>query len=79
MVLISTKFPKIAEESESAGDAPQGSFRELLKYPHFVQGVLAQFFYIGAQVGTWSYFITYVQDYTHLPPKRPQDIFSPAR
>ena len=30
---------------------------------------MAQFFYIGAQVGTWSYFITYVQDYTHLPEK----------
>jgi FHS family L-fucose permease-like MFS transporter len=69
VVLMSTRFPKIAEESGSAGDAPKGSFRELLKYPHFVQGVLAQFFYIGAQVGTWSYFITYVQDYTHLPEK----------
>jgi FHS family L-fucose permease-like MFS transporter len=69
VVIMSTKFPKIAEESESAGDAPKGGFRELLKYPHFVQGVLAQFFYIGAQVGTWSYFITYVQDYTHLPEK----------
>jgi FHS family L-fucose permease-like MFS transporter len=69
VVLMSTKFPKIAEESGSASDAPKGSFRELLKYPHFVQGVLAQFFYIGAQVGTWSYFITYVQDYTHLPEK----------
>jgi FHS family L-fucose permease-like MFS transporter len=69
VVLMSTKFPKIAEESNVVGDAPKGNFRELLKYPHFVQGVLAQFFYIGAQVGTWSYFITYVQDYTHLPEK----------
>jgi FHS family L-fucose permease-like MFS transporter len=66
---MGTKFPKIAEESDSAGGRPKGSFRELLKYPHFVQGVLAQFFYIGAQVGTWSYFITYVQDYTYLPEK----------
>src|ERR1700733_7249960 len=69
VVIMRTKFPKIAEESISAGDAPKGSFRGLLKYPHFVQGVLAQFFYIGAQVGTWSYFITYGQDYTHLPEK----------
>ncbi len=69
VVLMSTKFPKIAEESDPAADAPKRSVRELLKYPHFVQGVLAQFFYIGAQVGTWSYFITYVQDYTHLPEK----------
>jgi FHS family L-fucose permease-like MFS transporter len=69
VVIMRTKFPKIAEESISVGEAPKGSFRGLLKYPHFVQGVLAQFFYIGAQVGTWSYFITYVQDYTHLPEK----------
>ena len=69
VVIMSTKFPKLAEESIATGDAPQGSFRGLLQHRHFVQGVLAQFFYIGAQVGTWSYFITYVQDYTHLPEK----------
>jgi MFS transporter, FHS family, L-fucose permease len=69
LLMMGTKFPKIAEESDAAGERPKGSFRELLKYPHFVQGVLAQFFYIGAQVGTWSYFITYVQDYTHVPEK----------
>ena len=31
--------------------------------------MLAQFLYIGGQVGTWSYFIQYVQDYTHQPEK----------
>jgi MFS transporter, FHS family, L-fucose permease len=69
VVIMSTKFPQIAEETQSTGAAPKANFRELLKYPHFVQGVLAQFFYIGAQVGTWSYFITYVQDYAHLTEK----------
>jgi MFS transporter, FHS family, L-fucose permease len=69
LLIMGTKFPKVAEESDSASDQPKGRFGELLKYPHFVQGVLAQFFYIGAQVGTWSYFIAYVQDYTHLPEK----------
>ena len=28
---------------------------------HFVWRVLAQFLYVGAQVGTWSYFILYVR------------------
>jgi MFS transporter, FHS family, L-fucose permease len=69
VLILSTKFPNVAEQSDSTQDRPQSGFGELLKYPHFVQGVLAQFFYIGAQVGTWSYFITYVQDYTHLPEK----------
>jgi len=27
------------------------------------------FFYVGAQVCTWSYYIQYVQDYTHQPEK----------
>ena len=31
---------------------------------HFVLAVIAQFFYVGAQVGTWSYFISYVQEYS---------------
>jgi FHS family L-fucose permease-like MFS transporter len=63
------KVSQVAEESDSVGHRPKGSFRELLKYPHFVHGVLAQLVYIGAQVGTWSCFITYVQDYTGLPEK----------
>jgi len=47
----------------------KGRFKDLLKYSHFIQAVIAQFFYVGAQVGTWSYFITYVQDYAHEPEK----------
>ena len=63
-LLMLTKFPKVAEEAESGVARDKGRFKDLFKYPHFVQGVLAQFFYVGAQVGTWSYFIQYVQDYT---------------
>jgi FHS family L-fucose permease-like MFS transporter len=69
LLIIRTKFPEVASEVDSAGHRSKGNFRELLKYPHFVQGVLAQFVYVGAQVGTWSYFIAYVQDYTGLHEK----------
>jgi FHS family L-fucose permease-like MFS transporter len=34
-----------------------------------VLAVIAQFFYVGAQVGTWSYFISYVQEYSHQSEK----------
>jgi FHS family L-fucose permease-like MFS transporter len=64
LLLIRTKFPKVADEAQPDAKREKGRFRDLLKYPHFVQGVIAQFFYVGAQVGTWSYFIQYVQDYT---------------
>ncbi len=63
-----TRFPQIQSEHEAAS-VDHGHFRDLLKYPHFLLAVAAQFMYVGAQVGTWSYFIQYVQDYTHQPEK----------
>lgn len=64
VLLALTKFPKTSEETASSGDGEKGSFAELFRHGHFVQGVLAQFLYVGAQVGTWSFFIQYVQDNT---------------
>ena len=58
-----TKFPVVAGEHVLHGEA-HGSFRELLGYPSFLFAVIAQFMYVGAQVGTWSYFIPYVQEST---------------
>lgn len=62
-----TTFPSI--QSEHEGGADHGRFRELFQYPHFLAAVLAQFMYVGAQVGTWSYFIQYVQEFTYQPEK----------
>jgi MFS transporter, FHS family, L-fucose permease len=69
LLLMMIRFPKVAEEAATGAAREEGRFKDLFKYPHFVQGVLAQFFYVGAQVGTWSYFIQYVQDYTRQPEK----------
>ncbi len=67
LLILRRKFPTIQSEHESGGD--HGRFRELLRYPHFLWAVVAQFLYVGAQVGTWSYFIQYVQESTHQPEK----------
>lgn len=67
LLILRTKFPTIQSEHEEGGD--QGSFRELFRYPHFWMAVVAQFLYVGAQIGTWSYFIQYVEEYTHEPEK----------
>jgi FHS family L-fucose permease-like MFS transporter len=67
LLILRTKFPPIQSEHETGGD--RGHFRELLRYPHFLMAVVAQFMYVGAQVGTWSYFIQYVQEFTHQPEK----------
>jgi len=65
---LRTKFPAIQSEHESS-EGDHGHFRDLLQHPHFLLAVVAQFFYVGAQVGTWSYFIQYVQDSVHQPEK----------
>jgi MFS transporter, FHS family, L-fucose permease len=68
VLIIRTKFPKIAGETDKS-QTDHGNVRDLLHQRHFILAVVAQFLYVGAQVGTWSYFITYVQDYTHQPEK----------
>ena len=69
LLIWRTPFPAVAVSRSSDSGEPQGSFRNLLYYPHFLLAVGAQCCYVGAQVSTWSYFIQYVQDYTHLAEK----------
>lgn len=64
ILLSRTKFPAFAEAKRADQAQEHSSVSGLFRYSHFVQAVLAQFLYIGAQVGTWSFFIQYVQDYT---------------
>lgn len=68
ILIARTKFPSFASEHQSANEE-HGSFKELLRYPHFLLAIIAQFLYVGAQVGTWSYFIQYIQSTTHQPEK----------
>ncbi len=67
VIIFLKKFPPVRSEHEDSGD--HGRFLDLLKYPHFLLAIAAQFMYVGAQVGTWSYFIQYVQDFTGQPEK----------
>jgi FHS family L-fucose permease-like MFS transporter len=67
LVFMRVRFPEVVAGSNAEADG--GRISELFRRPHFLFAVLAQFLYIGAQVGTWSYFIQYVQDYTHQPEK----------
>ena len=74
VLIARTKFPSEAEltthkKSNDDKTASHGHILQLLKYPHFIKGVVAQFFYVGAQVGTWSFLIQYVKDYMHRPEK----------
>lgn len=57
-----TRFPAMATQAKDDGD--RGSFAALKQHPHLWFAVVAQFFYVGAQVTTWSAFIPYVKQYT---------------
>ena len=56
------KFPAVKEESREAEIGSGGSLKDLLKYPHFVLAVIAQFLYVAAQTGINSFFINYVTE-----------------
>jgi FHS family L-fucose permease-like MFS transporter len=58
-------FPEIKEESaeEKTKENEQGGkMKDLLKHPHFVLAVIAQFLYVAAQTGVNSFFINYVTE-----------------
>ena len=67
LLVLMTKFPDLGAEDVSES-SPTG-MRVRLWQRHFVFAVLAQFLYVGAQVGTWSYFISYVESATGVGDK----------
>jgi FHS family L-fucose permease-like MFS transporter len=60
-----TAFPAAANrppaDDDQASPPVGAAVAALLNRPRFLFGVLAQFFYVGAQVGVWSFMIRYAQ------------------
>ncbi|QKJ88676.1 Fucose permease [Paramixta manurensis] len=57
-----TNMPDIREQGD-ARDIERGVTRPLWQHKHFTGGVIAQFFYIAAQVGVGAFFINYVTEH----------------
>ena len=57
-----SRFPK-TRDAEEAGDHGGGfaHLADLLRDRYFMLSVAAQFFFVGAQIGIWSYLIRYTQ------------------
>lgn len=72
LVIWRTRFPADLDTSTKPPDsqvprAVQTASRwRLLRNPHLMFAVVAQFFYVGTQVGTWSTFIPYMRAYTSV-------------
>lgn len=58
-------FPVLKDEEHTVTEGAEGDktkLSDLLKHPHFVLAVVAQFLYVAAQTGVNSFFINYVTE-----------------
>lgn len=65
IVFSFVKLPEINPDEDHPATTQPGledQPKKLFQQPHFVNGLIAQFFYIGAQAGVWGFFINYVVD-----------------
>jgi MFS transporter, FHS family, L-fucose permease len=77
VLILRTKFPSIQSEHEAGGD--HGHFGELLKYPHFLLAVVAQFLYVGARRSGPGAISSSMSRTTLTGPRKLPDTSSPAR
>lgn len=59
VILLAIALTKMPPLRESGKLDVKGSFNRLIKNKNYVWGVIAQFFYVGAQIAVWSYVIRY--------------------
>ena len=62
LLIFLAHLPEVAAHGEGVKDIPRGGgARELFANPHFIKGVIAQFFYVGAQVGVAGFLIRFAE------------------
>jgi FHS family L-fucose permease-like MFS transporter len=64
LIIAFYRMPARHDEDSHSGFSV--TFKRLIKRPNYVWGVVAQFFYVGAQIGVWSYTIRYVMQELNL-------------
>ncbi|AFN74823.1 L-fucose permease [Melioribacter roseus P3M-2] len=67
ILIAFTKMPRAKDESGHV-DVKQ-TLKRLLRNKNYLLGVSAQFFYVGAQIGVWSFTIRYVMKQLELNEK----------
>lgn len=56
-VILFTKMPKNGEKDKKINFVP--TLRRIFKMPHYREGVITQFFYVGTQIMCWTFIIQY--------------------
>ncbi len=70
-----TRYPPLRPEVTPQG---AGSPFAVLKKPRVLYAVIAQFFYVGAQVGTWSLLVDFAQEAAHVPERTGAQVYLEA-
>ncbi len=61
VIMVVMLFARMPEGKDASNDTSlRATFSRLLKNKHYMGGVIAQFFYVGAQIGVWSFTIRLV-------------------
>lgn len=60
-MLLLIVLVKMPEKKENAGGSVTSAVRRLFRSKKFVEGVLAQMFYVGAQIMCWTYIYQYAE------------------
>jgi MFS transporter, FHS family, L-fucose permease len=61
VLIVTMHLPEVSEKSTQTGMGEKASWRKVLQQGHLIKGVLAQFLYVGAQVGVGSFVIRFAQ------------------
>jgi len=64
LMIFFTRMPKLKEDDKRLDF--KGTFKRLVKNRNYSWGVIAQFFYVGAQIAVWSFTIRYVMQQLDL-------------
>lgn len=78
LLMIIIFYKKMPATKDTSGLSFGATVGRLLKRKHYTLGVIAQFFYVGAQIGVWSYTIRYVMLALGLVDPETSEIF-PAK
>jgi len=64
VLILFIKMPRASDAGSSVDLGP--TLKRLIKNKNYVMGVIAQFFYVGAQIGVWSFTIRYAMNSLNL-------------
>ncbi len=64
LLILFTRMPKAQDDDKSLN--LKATLKRLFKNKNYVWGVIAQFFYVGAQIAVWSFIIRYVMQQLNL-------------